>query len=625
MAPRSFVTPKAGAGAVNLRSAGIVEPRNLVGLINEGTRLEYVTQEGSWYIGKGYVSTLGAEAVGNQFIKPKAFNDFVNIRLSPVVDAARSTDVGDLKQGQQLELIGTLGDWLIGRVYLSAAWCEVVIEGLPGLEISVADGFDAPIGSPQERASLEVWPGAWFDATPFAEAYTATGRLAYHTGADLNLPNDVDALAPVYAAAAGVVRAAAAYPVWGNLIVVEHQLQDDTPIWTRYAHLNEMSTQINQVVSRGEMIGRIGNAFDRYAYHLHYDVARIDLGQNPADWPGDDRGRVLRDYLDPQAFTIAHRPPRAKPITPLLIGLHDRAGGDWMKQNNLKGVCLALVQVQEQPLQLDFSDLANAGITVLLRMGYGYADGTGTLPPPDRLAAFEEAVAQTLNNAKGVTATHYCNEINNGSEAPGWNPAVNAPGPNYFALTPNYYVESYNRVWFKIGTAVKLGPAPLDPYYGPPFPYLRFSSNNRDWWTAIMNGIAGANALFLHSKTQDNNPDNIRSATRFGGEPLTWQYFHFRTIETALADVPNRFKTLPVYVSEANPQFKADKLAGWEANNRPWITECVDYVQTWNAAVGTQPVNGVVFYRWSHDQWALADKPLILNQIKIEAKKLGLG
>ena len=155
-------------------------------------------------------------------------------------------------------------------------------------------------------------------------------------------------------------------------------------------------------------------------------------------------------------------------------------------------MCLALVQVQDQPVPLDFTALANAGITVLVRIGYGYADGTGTIAPPDRLAAFEDAVAQTLNNAQGVTASHYCNEINNASEAPGWNPEVNAPGPDYFALTPDYYIQSYNRVWYKIGTAVKLGPAPLDPYYGPPFPYLKYSSNNRDWWTAIMNGIAGS-------------------------------------------------------------------------------------------------------------------------------------
>ncbi len=70
---------------------------------------------------------------------------------------------------------------------------------------------------------------------------------------------------------------------------------------------------------------------------------------------------------------------------------------------------------------------------------------------------------------------------------------------------------------------------------------------------------------------------------------------------------------------------KANKLPGWEANNSRWITECVDYPQTWNAAVGTQPVNGVIFYRWAHDEWRLDNKPQILNQIKTEAKKLGIG
>jgi hypothetical protein len=36
-------------------------------------------------------------------------------------------------------------------------------------------------------------------------------------------------------------------------------------------------------------------------------------------------------------------------------------------------------------------------------------------------------------------------------------------------------------------------------------------------------------------------------------------------------------------------------------------------------------VTGAIFYRWHHDEWALHDKPLILNQIKTEAKKLGIG
>jgi len=68
--------------------------------------------------------------------------------------------VGDLKQGQQLELIATMGEWLAGKVYLSASWCALVTEGQPDVPVPIADGFDAPIGSPQERAGWQLWPGA---------------------------------------------------------------------------------------------------------------------------------------------------------------------------------------------------------------------------------------------------------------------------------------------------------------------------------------------------------------------------------------------------------------------------------------------------------------------------------
>src|SRR5512139_750581 len=90
MAVRTYVAPRAGAGTVNLRSAGRVEPATLVGSINEGTRLEYVGQTGGWYVCKVYVSTLVAEAV-NGFIKLKAGGITINIRSSPVVE--NNTDV----------------------------------------------------------------------------------------------------------------------------------------------------------------------------------------------------------------------------------------------------------------------------------------------------------------------------------------------------------------------------------------------------------------------------------------------------------------------------------------------------------------------------------------------------
>ncbi len=622
MAIRTLITPKAGSGGVNLRSEPRIDPANTVGGLPEGARLELVEQVGNWYACKVFVSTLVANAADGRFVRLNPGGDFANIRSAPRTDA--DTDIGDLKMNQRLEFVDRFGDWLIARVYGSAAWCDRIVEGQPDPIVPVADGFDAPMGTPQERASLQMWPGAWIDVNPYGTGYDATGKFAYHTGADLNLPNDADAHSPCYAPAAGVVRAAGAYPIWGNLITIEHKLADGTRVWSRLAHLEDMLVQQNQTVQRGDIIGHVGNAGGRYLYHLHFDIARLDLGASPADWPGADLARVQRDYIDPLVFVQTHRPNLPKPATKLWVGLHDQDGAAWMKQRRIKGVCLVLVDVQTQPAQLDFTDLANAGITVLLRISYGYANGTGTLPPPARLAAFEKAVADTLNAAKGVTASHYCNEINNGSEAPGWDPVRNRPGPSYFALTPDYYIASYNRVWFSIRTDVKLGPAPLDPYYGPQFPYLGWSSDNREWWRAILNGIAGADALFLHSKTQTNRVNEIRSDVKFGDPPLQWQYQNFRAIEPYLAEVPDKYKSLPVYITEANPQRTINNQLGWEGGNAAWITECVNYVKDWSAGVGHQPITGVIFYRWANDEWALNNKAAILDRIAEEAQKLGL-
>ena len=622
MPVRRYIQPKAGSGFLNLRTEGRLDAANIVGALNEGIRLEFVDSVPSWNIGRVFISTLVANANDGRFVRLNPGGDFANIRSAPSVDVV--TDVGDLKANQKLELLETMGGWLTAKVYVSAAWSDIITEGQPDPVVPVADGFDAPVGTPDERASAQVWPGAWIDATPYGTRYDATGKWAIHTGADLNLPADADAHSPCYAPAAGIVRAAAAFPVWGNLVTIEHKLADGTRVWSRLAHLDDIAVQVNQTVTRGQMIGHVGNAFGAYAFHLHYDLARIDLGASPSDWPGDNLPRVLRDYYDPLVFTLEHRPPRPVPAAKLLLGMHDREGGNWLKQKKIKGVCVVLATVQDRAVQLDFSDLANAGITVILRIGYGYADGTGTLPRPDRLAAFEKAVADTLNAAKGVAVSHYGNEINNAMEAPGWNPDTGNPGPNYFPLTPDYYIASYNRVWFMIRTDVKLGPAPLDPYFGPPFPYLGWSSDNREWWRAILNGIAGADAFFLHSKTQSNQSSEIWSDAKFTNDPLKWQYLHFRSIEPYLAEVPGKYRGLPVYITEANPQRKINGALGWEDSSTLWITECVNYLKTWNAGAGHQPITGAVFYRWANDEWALQDKRMLLDRIAGEAQKLGL-
>ncbi len=332
----------------------------------------------------------------------------------------------------------------------------------------------------------------------------------------------------------------------------------------------------------------------------------------------------------------AHRrrqKPTASPYgrpggSPLLIGLHDRRGGEWMAALGIRGCCLVHHIVQRQPIQVDCRHLANAGITVICRLNWGYADGTGTLPRPEDKDAFVNAVVQTMLEAKGVKYFHVGNEPNNRQEWPGYGRG------NEFALTPQYVVKVYNEIWSKVAGRAKLGPPPLDPYFGP-------GSDNGEWWRYILQHIAGADALFLHAKTQTNDPAEVWSRVRFSDKPLTWQYLHLRTVETALAAVPERFGNLPVFVTELNPQHQREigGALGWRPDSAGWVREALRYFREYGRPGGSpvhrgspagtgEPaarpyVAGVLFYRYecAGDQapFGLEDKPAILAAIKEEA------
>lgn len=191
-------------------------------------------------------------------------------------------------------------------------WREIV-EGGPGeVPFGYADGFDSPVGTLAERRSDKVWPGAWYDASPFGTLYFAgTPNEAYHTGADLNLPGDADRHTPVYASASGVVVFASRLPVWGNVIIIKHD-----PLYTsrvvmygRYAHIEDMIVQVGQRVERGQQIARVGNAFGQWAYHLHFDLSPTSiLESQPQHWPGRNYTTLIQNYVNPRVFIQQNRP-----------------------------------------------------------------------------------------------------------------------------------------------------------------------------------------------------------------------------------------------------------------------------------------------------------------------------
>jgi murein DD-endopeptidase MepM/ murein hydrolase activator NlpD len=141
----------------------------------------------------------------------------------------------------------------------------------------------------------------WFDATGYATAYGTP--MQYHTGADLNRPNFADSGSQIHAAADGLVVFAGTASGWqGQVVVVKHTLEDGSLIWTRYAHIKDVTPL--GAVRAGARLGIIAdyNSDGPKGDHLHFDVARIDMGAQPGDWPGLDKARLLRDYINPATW-----------------------------------------------------------------------------------------------------------------------------------------------------------------------------------------------------------------------------------------------------------------------------------------------------------------------------------
>ena len=95
-----------------------------------------------------------------------------------------------------------------------------------------------------------------------------------HTGVDF--PGEIGT--PIYATMAGLVVYADANGDWGNLVVVENNGYQ-----TWYAHLNSFGVGKGQVISRGQMIGTLGNNGNSSGPHLHYGIKK-HTGENSAIW-----------------------------------------------------------------------------------------------------------------------------------------------------------------------------------------------------------------------------------------------------------------------------------------------------------------------------------------------------
>jgi len=116
--------------------------------------------------------------------------------------------------------------------------------------------------------------------------------------------------APVLAAADGVVSRIISSPVGcGHGVVIEHESFER---WTVYCHMQAVTVEPGQAVSRGEQIGQVGKTGSAAVPHVHLELCTFDC-ESHAD--GDFSGTE-----DPLAIAVGcYDPNRTYPTDRLLI------------------------------------------------------------------------------------------------------------------------------------------------------------------------------------------------------------------------------------------------------------------------------------------------------------------
>lgn len=159
-------------------------------------------------------------------------------------------------------------------------------------KISLADGFDFPVGKP--------------NAAGYYKARGLRLRSPRHFGEDWNgrSGGDSDLGDPVYAIGDGIVTLAANLRKgWGNVVLTRHAYRDPASGQIRFidtlnAHLDRILVKQGQQIKRGQQIGTIGSNFGMYPAHLHFEIRwNIAVGMQRNSVPAD-----LNNWADPTDF-----------------------------------------------------------------------------------------------------------------------------------------------------------------------------------------------------------------------------------------------------------------------------------------------------------------------------------
>ncbi|MDP2711700.1 MAG: peptidoglycan DD-metalloendopeptidase family protein [Solirubrobacteraceae bacterium] len=153
---------------------------------------------------------------------------------------------------------------------------ESHVSGLEAASRKIAGQLNAAQGQyagelPRRGSGSMIWPVNGALTSPFGPRW---GRL--HAGIDIGAAEGT----PIHAADSGrvvLMQSTAASGGYGNYTCVQHT----STMSTCYAHQSRFSTSLGASVSRGQVIGAVGNTGNSFGAHLHFEVRVNGSPVNP--------------------------------------------------------------------------------------------------------------------------------------------------------------------------------------------------------------------------------------------------------------------------------------------------------------------------------------------------------
>lgn len=148
---------------------------------------------------------------------------------------------------------------------------EAIITALTHASSGGSGGTVSPPPSDLPAATQIVFPlptGTWVKTDGFGPRVDPiTGQESFHAGTDYAAP----AGTPILAIAAGRVTVAGPAPGYGNLIVIEHNI-DGQLVASAYGHEEALYVKVGDLVTAGQHIADVGTEGHSTGPHLHFEI-----------------------------------------------------------------------------------------------------------------------------------------------------------------------------------------------------------------------------------------------------------------------------------------------------------------------------------------------------------------